>query len=341
MDAPPGRIPERGAEIEQQQQQPTVTEIIPDIFYTSICVASDATRDEILDAGVQAVVAYVKSDNPQSELDTIFTAFSTLYDPEARAAYDKYGQEMSTTVVEFSGTAPSHPDAANAMTSKPWIVVAVLLGSIVGSMTTSLLNSQSALYVAGSALIGYLHGNWITSNLPQVIHLKNVLAKIWSMAFGHHHSQQSLVAEEGESGESEPLLNGTNSTKTEQGRLIRNYGLKLLFDQLQQLPPFIIVTVVIFMMKIAIFTDGGFNTQHILALYNIGSGVFAIGCILRSIPRFVEIIRNKGMTRQRKVRFSQWYSHGTFGHSSTMPGNRVLWVGSHGCSLRVESYAYY
>ncbi|KAI8865497.1 hypothetical protein GQ42DRAFT_181882 [Ramicandelaber brevisporus] len=112
MHPPPRYTRASTAEVESQFQS---TDSLPaampitTTFYADIRADPDASQDEILEATVRRFTELMSESRYQAHLDTLFAAFSTLYDPEKRAAYDKYGDALFEKLDISSGASAGHP----------------------------------------------------------------------------------------------------------------------------------------------------------------------------------------------------------------------------------------
>ncbi|KAI8868102.1 hypothetical protein GQ42DRAFT_164382 [Ramicandelaber brevisporus] len=159
-------------------------------FYSDIGVSQDATREQVLDAAANKffeLLGISQSDhgdanNADGELEktkfiiykrTLYVAFSTLYDPISRDAYDVLGDGMFAHFGIESGTRDSHPSYFYRFRPRfLWIglaiIVAVLatcgglyLGSIYGDKIVGMLRVWLFAYPVFTILSRYPE-NWLT-----------------------------------------------------------------------------------------------------------------------------------------------------------------------------------
>ncbi|KAI8871129.1 hypothetical protein GQ42DRAFT_162213, partial [Ramicandelaber brevisporus] len=159
-------------------------------FYSDIGASQDATREQVLDAATNKffeLLSISQSDhnganNADGELKTwrfetnkrtLYVAFSTLYDPVSRAAYDVLGDGMFAHFGIESGTRDSHPSYFYRYEPQfRWLglatIIAILatcgglyLGSIYDDKIVGMLRVWLFAYPIFMGLVGYPE-QWLT-----------------------------------------------------------------------------------------------------------------------------------------------------------------------------------
>ncbi|KAI8870202.1 hypothetical protein GQ42DRAFT_178757 [Ramicandelaber brevisporus] len=261
MQPPPRYARVSTAEVESQFQSTGVSPAdapITTTFYVDIRAAPDATQDEIVEAAVRRFTELMGESEHQAHLDTLFAAFSTLYDLNKRAAYDRYGDALFEKLDISSGASTDHPtlydrqlhgEDKRSLIYLAMILVPMILGALFGWITGGqaifdlLSDDIAVLTILPFALpVGYYR---------HLIILKNTLSTIWTMVFDSH------------------------------SQLIRSFGIKHLLIQLPD---------------IAISTDepfGKFSKYAVKVLSNITRIVHNKGLVQPHLVILFQEMRNR------------------------------------------------
>ncbi|KAI8873487.1 hypothetical protein GQ42DRAFT_29024 [Ramicandelaber brevisporus] len=201
-------------------------------FYADIRAASDASQDEILEAAVRRFTELLGENEHQTQLNTLFAAFSTLYDLNKRAAYDRYGDALFEKLDISSGASAGHPTLYDrqlySVDQRVWpflrriwdlMVLCVVIGWIAGGDVFSTVLLVVTTVIPFAILF---------SNCKDLIVLKNTLSTIWTMVFDSH-SQIAAVAHD----EQQPqTISSSDSATASHSQRIRSFGIRQFLIQL-------------------------------------------------------------------------------------------------------------
>ncbi|KAI8868589.1 hypothetical protein GQ42DRAFT_38635 [Ramicandelaber brevisporus] len=303
MQPPPRYTRVSTAEVESQFQSTEVSPAATPItttFYADIRADPDASQDEILEAAVRRFTELMGESRYQEHLNTLFVAFSTLYDPEKRAAYDRYGDALFEKLDISSGASTGHPTLYERQCHHVLAVlqifplcmyVPMLFGALIGGAIGR--NPFATAFQVGVTILPFAFVLCYYSNLMV---LKTAISTIWTMLF----DSRSQIATAAHDEQQPRTISSRNSTLASQSQLIRAFGFKQLLNQLPGVATYALCMFTSIFIPLTFYIHGSigeslgkFSKYGMLIIFSI--------ILFSTSSNLTRIVRNKGLVQPHLV----------------------------------------